>query len=252
MLTLDEYIKGEVRNIINSTDVNDVNFFNLFKYISLTEDTLGKKHINTNNYSAIKENIKETVNEKVKISKCIVLGFYKYMIANNQDDIDITNKIYNFIIATDKQSELITLRDILPIRIDHNKINSDVEDCFSDFSEFNINNLYDIKEALKFKLKNLINNKDNFETSFANIGIYTGILVLLNFIILFIIIKIINNCNKDKKNISDKDGNFKFLTSIYSGFIYIFTYMYTKANEIAESAESVRNKYKVGNEFSIL
>jgi len=205
ILTLDEYIKSKVLYIKENDDKYN-EFFNLFKNITLTKNTQGIFNINSSIEVNITDNIETTQSDDVKKAKCLILGFFKYMIRINQADIDITNKIYNFIIKTDIESELISLRDLLPKKTRPTQIIEDIDTVFKDLillfpdilDNDSINELKDI-------LKNLINiDNYNLENSFSNIGFYNGVSIIINLVILIIVFKFIIYYNSNEYKIIEK------------------------------------------------
>lgn len=244
ILQLDIFILDEC----NKINIVDNYFFIMLKNIVIKKS--GDKYIISPDYEKyiIENNIEKTENFKIKVSKFLILGFYKYIININKD-IDIINKINNFIIHKNNNLETnkaISLRDYLPISLDEDNIESKINQHFN----FNISNVDEIA-LLNSKKQNLISilstldTKLNLNDIVYNIIIYISILIGLNFIIVMLIIFFIyrNNYDDDTKT-SDKDRNFILIKEFISNVLEKIRKIFAKTEKEKEE-EKLQNAKEI-------
>lgn len=224
ILLLDRLILHEAKKI----NKNDSNFFVILKNIVIKKN--GSSYAITEDYeSYIKENIEETENSNIKISKYFILGFYKYVVSISNDS-DIVTKLNNYIIHKNgnlNNDDNIALRDFLPVEyvIDPNLDNA-----------FSFTNISTSDASLLLKkqneLKNILNRLDdklNDNQDGHYIMIYISILIVVNFFIVILLSYFIykNDYDNDDKNF-DKDNNFKIIKDILVKIKEYIEKMYNK------------------------
>ena len=166
----------------------------------------------------IKNNIELTENPSIKTSKYLILGFYKYIVNISQDITNI-NKLNNFIIYKKDNLEynkLISLRDLLPMKIDKYNIENKINEYFS-FDIINEDS-NDAKELIDYKnmlinILNTIDDKLDKNDISNNIKIYSIIQFIIPIIIILLVFTAIYNNNYDDV-VKNNDRN------NYFGFIY--------------------------------
>lgn len=209
ILQLDIFILDES----NKINIIDNYFFVMLKNIVIKKS--GDKYIISPDYEnhIIENNIEKTANNNIKVSKYLILGFYKYIININKD-IDIINKINNFIIHKNNDLETdkaISLRDYLPISLDEDNIEAKINQHFT-FSKITDPKLIALLNSKKQTLISILSTLDNkliLNDVVYNIIIYISILIGLNCIIVFLIIFFVYRNEYDNADkTSDKDRNF--------------------------------------------
>jgi len=236
ILLLDRLILHEAKKI----NKNDSNFFVILKNIVIKKNN--SNYAITEDYeSYIKENIEETEDSNIKISKYFILGFYKYVVSISNDS-DIVTKLNNYIIRKNdnlNNDDNIALRDFLPIEY---VIDPNLDTAF----EFK--NISDSDASLLLKkqneLKNILNRLDdklNDNQDGHNIMIYISILIVVNFFIVMLLSYFIykNDYDQNSGVNFDKDNNFKIIKDILVKIIEYIKKMYNKLSGNEADAESV-------------
>jgi hypothetical protein len=210
ILQLDIFILDEA----NKVNLYDKNFFVLLKNVNVIKYDNGYKISEEYENNIINTNIEQTTNEDIRNSKYLLLGFYKYIIYKNPQDIDTINKLNNFIISKNKNIEYnttISLRDFLPITLNNYEIDNEIN--FE--MKFNIKNekFNNKKNELIYILKH-IDDKFDLSDSVSNLGLYLFVVFIINILFFVIILFVIYNNDYNNDSNTDKGRNFIGIKSI--------------------------------------
>lgn len=228
ILQLDSFILDEA----NKINKYDSYFFIMLKNIVITKDGNYNMISTDNEKYIIENNIELTENQDIKISKYLILGFYKYII-NINEDIDIVNKINTFIIYKNSDLEnnkAISLRDFLPISINKNNIENKINDYFNfNITNTNVLNALDKKKESLIYILQTLDNKLEQNNVVYNIIYYIIILIIVNIFIVFLLIYFIYRNDYDNAELTtDKDNNFRIIKDSFIGIYNIIISIYNK------------------------